>query len=261
MSQIFADKERECQQDSYSALACKIAKWASLAFAAIVGTLGALSFGAGIGLASMLGFLEFPVIPVVLGIVTLVLFEVNVVKKIWQQVSMYKTDQAIPLKEQSLESTSGLGSVLTSTAAMPGGLMTLPGSIVTYGCFPGLMKISQIFADKEKECQQDSYTALACKISKWASLAFAATVGILGTLLIGIGLAFATHWIIEDLFKTPYGALAHLAPLALPLGLGSIILPLYEGVQVIKKVREQALMYTSDQAHLPPAVANLAQVS
>lgn len=87
VSQIFSDREGECQEGSTAKLAYKIAKWAVLALAAIVGTLGALSVGIGVGLLTVSSF-GYP-IPLITAIVTAALLEVQVVKKVWQQASLY----------------------------------------------------------------------------------------------------------------------------------------------------------------------------
>lgn len=93
VSQIFADKEKECQEDSNAKLAYKIAKWAFVAFAAIVGTVGALAVGFGTAAwFFFLGNFDYTIakpISLIAGITTAVLLEVLVIKNVWQQVVLY----------------------------------------------------------------------------------------------------------------------------------------------------------------------------
>lgn len=97
VSQIFADNERECQEYSFSKLAYKIAKWSSLVFAAIAGTLGALSLGLGVGLVAWIfadqsyyPTQDLRMILAPVGIITTIaIFEFLVIKNVWQQAVKY----------------------------------------------------------------------------------------------------------------------------------------------------------------------------
>jgi hypothetical protein len=87
VSQIFADKEKECQENSNTKLACKIAKWAFLAFAAIVGTVGAISLG--LAVLAVVGLMGNPTLSMPLGITTAALVGLYVIGKVWQQAANY----------------------------------------------------------------------------------------------------------------------------------------------------------------------------
>jgi hypothetical protein len=118
---------------------------------------------------------------------------------------------------------------LGATASIAGGLLTFVGT-------PGLIKVSQIFADKENECQENSNTKLACKIAKWASLAFAAIVGAMGALALGLGVLIVVGLMVNS-------------TLAIPLGIATAALI---GLNVVGKVWEQAAMY--HQPALPKTI-------
>lgn len=83
LSQICADKESECQKDSLSQLAFKIAKWHSLAFAAIVGSLGALSLGISVGV--LIALVANETLAMFGAITTVALLQLLTINKAWQQ--------------------------------------------------------------------------------------------------------------------------------------------------------------------------------
>lgn len=118
---------------------------------------------------------------------------------------------------------------LGATASLAGGLLTFVGA-------PGLIKVSQIFADKEKESQENSNTQLACKIAKWAFLAFAAIVGAMGALALGLGVLIVVALMVNS-------------TLAIPIGIATAALI---GLNVVGKVWEQAAIYY--QHDLPKTV-------
>lgn len=168
-----------------------------------------------------------------LGLATAVLTEVKVVKTIWQQALKY-TGRASPSKE-----SEDFGSAVRSTAIMAGGAWALPGRLLTFGCHPVIMKVTQFFAEKERQCQENIYSALGHKIAKWASLIFATTIGISGAFILGYGIQSALYtWItLPSANDNPY---AVNSPHALPwfLAIGAVVF-LYEVVHEINKVWQQ----------------------
>lgn len=94
LSQFFANKEAHCEQGT--ATAYKIAKWATLAFAGVAGTAGALLTGFSVFM--LISVLTLPVtliaaetLGIVGGVISVVALESYVIKKLVEQNVLYKS--------------------------------------------------------------------------------------------------------------------------------------------------------------------------
>lgn len=258
VSQLFANEEKACEKGSYSQSAYNIAKWASLTFAGIAGSLGALSLGATFGGAAVIfSWFSSPTIAItaaaIVSLASAGLIEVQVVKKIWQQASMYKAEQAgeaqtTPSKNQPLGRIDRIGSTLKSIGMMPGGMLAIGSSIAFFGATPFLTKVSQFFANTEKTYPQDSYEKLACKIAKWASLAFGAYICLSGVFGMCTIAGLSTIWSITLISE--WSSTAALA--ATPVILSANLFAAFEVVPVIRNLWQQAFSSRPDPAPQPP---------
>lgn len=101
-SQFFANQVKDCDKESWKALAYKIAAWSAICVGGLIGTGGAVLSGIGLGVLSgsllipvhsacwaimpfQVHMVLFTIIPVIIGVATSILFERDVLKQVVEQ--------------------------------------------------------------------------------------------------------------------------------------------------------------------------------